>query len=805
MSPKAVKKFRGLAIGAGIVLVAALAGGGWLYSRLRASLPPLDGAERLPGLTAVVTVERDALGVPTIRASTREDVARALGCLHAEDRFFQMDLLRRRGAGELAEIFGPAAVQADRAARRDGFRAIARAAVERMSESERAVIGAYAEGVNAGLAGLGAKPFEYYVLRTDPQPWRAEDCVLVEYAMVLTLQGSVGRYERSLGTLRNVYGNSAVDFFAPLMTPEDAAIDGTVGVEAPIPGPDVIDLRKTAGPAAPMDTTRSGAQKLAFNSRDFPGSNSYAVSGDRTATGAGLLANDMHLGLSVPNIWYRASLAWAGHTVTGVSLPGLPAIVAGSNGAIAWGFTVAGTDVSDLIVLSGPTPDSYWVPSASGGDLKEIEQRHETIRVKGAQPVDAEYDWTIWGPVVGPDSEGHPLALRWVDGDPGGIDLTLAELEDAQSVDAAVAVAHRAGLPPQNFLVADSAGHIAWTVAGRVPKRIGYDGRFPTTWVYGDRRWDGFVPPEEIPTVKDPAGSVLWTANNRVVGGTALKILGDGSYDRPPRAAQARDDLRALVLRKGPVAPRDLLAVQLDDRALFLAPWQKLLVETLTPAAVAGNASRGELLAVAGKWEGRASVDSANYELVVSFRDRVGHRILDPIFAPCLAADPGFAWGEFHGEDAVWTLLRVRPVHLLAPRYRDWSAMLLAAADDVVAEAKRSGVSLRDATWGRYNTLRMVHPFGAILPGWWTRWLNMPSEELAGDRDMPRVQGPAFGASERFSVSPGHESEGIFEMPGGQSGHPLSRFYRAGHEAWVRGEPAPFLPGPAVHTLVLRP
>ena len=359
MSPRVVKRVRLLAAGAGILLVAALLGAGWFYTRLRASLPPLDGTRRVPGLAAAVTIDRDALGVPTIHATTREDIARALGYLHGQDRFFQMDLLRRRGAGELAEILGPAAVPADRAARRFGFRALAEGVIARMSDPERAVVNAYADGVNAGLAGLRAKPFEYYVMRVDPRPWKPEDCVLVEFAMVLNLalENSTGRYDSSLGTLRNVYGDAAVDFFAPVMTPEDAAVDGTVGVAAPIPGPKVIDLRNEAAPAPRAETTLSGTLDPSADSREFPGSNSYAVAGGRTAIGAGLLANDMHLGLSVPNIWYRASLVWESHEVTGVSLPGIPGIVAGSNGHIAWGFTVAGTDVSDVIVLANSGPD----------------------------------------------------------------------------------------------------------------------------------------------------------------------------------------------------------------------------------------------------------------------------------------------------------------------------------------------------------------------------------------------------------------------------------------------------------------
>jgi penicillin amidase len=329
---------------------------------------------------------------------------------------------------------------------------------------------------------------------------------------------------------------------------------------------------------------------------------------------------------------------------------------------------------------------------------------------------------------------------------------------------------------------------------------VGYDGRLPVPWTYGDRRWDGFVPAGEVPVVIPSAGGRIWSANQRHVGGAALAKLGDSGYARPSRAAQIRDDLAALER----ATPRDLLAVQLDDRALFLAPWHQLLLDTLTPAATAAKKNRAPLRASAEKWEGRAQVGSVSYHLVREFRTAVHARVFRPIFASCLEAFPEFRWRSLQLEGAAWALLRERPAHLLSPEFSTWDDLLVAAADDVIQAIEKQGVTLAQASWGRRNTARIRHPFSASFP-WLGTWLDLPADPLPGDNDMPRVQSPTSGASERFVVSPGHEAEGIFHMPGGQSGHPLSPYFRAGHAAWVRGEPTPFLPGKPEHTIVLRP
>ncbi len=749
-----------------------------------------------------MTVTRDVLGVPVVRGASRLDVARATGYLHAQDRFFQMDLLRRRAAGELAELLGPAALAWDRAARVHGFRALARRSLAQADPADQALVAAYAAGVNAGLAALRAAPFDYLVLHTRPQPWRPEDCSLIGFALTLDLEDDRGSYLRSLAAARDQLGGRVLAFFAPLLTSADAALDGSSAPLPPIPSPADLDLRRPADADAPT-VARVGPKPGPVTEPAFPGSNGFAVSGAHAAGGAGLLASDMHLRLGVPNVWYRAALEWPGGHVTGVTVPGVPFVIAGSNGRIAWGFTDSYAATGDLVVVApGPDPAEYHGP---GGRLLPFEVRRDLIAVRGGSPVPIESRWTVWGPIVADGAKGTFLAYRWVAHDPAAANLTLGRMENAATVGAAFAVAHQAGMPAQNLIVADAAGSIGWTIAGRLPRRVGYDGRTPVSYLFGDRSWAGLLPPDEVPAIVDPPGGRIWTANNRIVGGTALAKLGDGGYARGARAAQIRDDLGALLARGHRAEPRDLLAIQLDDRALFLDRWQALLLETLSPAALAGHPARAQLRSLAAQWEGRAGIDSVSYGIVRDFRTAAAARTLQPIFAPCVDADPDFQWTLFHYEDALWAVLHAQPAHLLAPPYASWSDLLLAAADEAAAQLAHAPGAPARATWGRRNRAHIVHPLALALPAWLTGWLNLPAEPLPGDVDMPRVQAPSFGASERFVVAPGRESEGLFHMPGGQSGHPLSPFYRAGHEAWVRGEPTPFLPGAAAHTLILAP
>ena len=808
MSPSAARRLRIAAVFLGVGLLGVGAAGAWLASRVRASLPRLDGEARLPGSGAPVTVERDALGVPSVRGASRADVARALGWLHAQDRFFQMDVLRRAGAGELAALFGQRALPRDRAARMHGFRVLAGKVVASLPAAQRAVLEAYVAGVNAGLADLGAKPFEYFLLRSDPVPWRAEDSVLTGYAMMLDLQDSTGNHERSLMTLRDVYGVDSLGFFAPVAAPDDAALDGTAAPLPSVPGPKVINLRAARTGALPGAPRDDALAELAFpfaprDPDSIPGSNALALAGAYTAGGGALLANDMHLGHSVPNIWYRVSLDTGGRRATGVTLPGRPEIVAGSNGDVAWGVTVANADTTDLVVVETVSASKRFYRAPGRDDYVPIELRKETIEVKGGDPVTVEYEWTIWGPVVGRNERDRPLALRWTAHDLGAADFALLDMATVRSTEEAIALVHLAGVTPLNCVIADRAGEVAWTVAGRLPRRSGYDGRLPVTWTFGDRKWDGHLAPAQIPVVRGAASALpgrIWSGNQRQVGGEGLARLGEGGYAPAARARQLRDGLATLSR----ATPADLLKVQLDDRALFLGEWRDLLLAALDPEALEGSARRAELRRLVEKWEGRAEPGSVSYRLVAEFRQAVRTRVFTPIFAACVETTPGFSSRRFNLEPALRALLRGKPMHLLDSKYARWEDLLLAAVDDVIADAGKSGRPLASASWGERNRLRMRHPLGAAVP-LLGRWLDFPEVPLAGDNDMPRAQTSGHGASQRLVVAPGREAEGIFHMPGGQSAHPLSPFFRAGHEIWVRGEAAPLLPGPAAHRLTFRP
>lgn len=811
MTSPLVKRLQLLLSVVSLLVVAALSAAGWFYWHMRGSLAQLDGATALAGLSAPVKIERDALGVPRLTAATRDDAVRTLGFLHAQERFFQMDLLRRRSAGELAELFGPAAANYDERARRHDFRRVATQAIAGLRPDQRARLTAYVAGVNAGLAALRSPPWEYTVLRVAPRAWTAEDSLLCFYAMWLDLQDDEGRTDLRRAALRNAFGAGGLAFFAPRGTSADAALDGST-----FPAPELPPLRlKAPEEKTTTAATRPASPALWFDDPQFVvGSNSFAVDGAHSASGVALLANDMHLGFNVPNVWYRAELAWtdtAGttHRVVGVTLPGGPGIIVGSNGQVAWGFTNSGIDTTDVVLVETYADIQYRSPAG----WRDLGEREEIIKVKGQPDRKITVRTTEWGPLIGPADEGRYYALRWSAHSPEATNLDLLDLETATSVEDALTIGHRAGMPNQNLLAADRAGRIAWTLTGRIPRRVGFDGRLPVAWGYGDRKWDGWLRPDEIPvvstaplatpTVTTLKDGVLWTANNRLIGGDAYAKIGDGHYDNGYRAAAIRDDLLELVARKK-ADPADLLAVQLDDRARSLDRWQKLLLDTLTDDAVAQKKARRELRDLARAWNGHAAIDSAGYRLIRQFRDRVSERTLAPFREKPAGLYERFRWSALT-EDAVWRLITERPVRLLNPDHATWDSLLLSAADDVLADADKAGVTLANYTWGARNRLHMAHPFARFLPGWLAPVLSMPAEPLPGDSQLPRVQTPDHGASQRLVVEPGREDHAIFQMPGGQSGHPLSPYFRAGHDDWAKGRPAPLLPGPAKHTFTLTP
>jgi penicillin amidase len=796
MSVRRARTARALLLSVGVLAAAGVAGGLGVRHRLTENLPRTDGRLAVAGLAAPVAVERDAHGIPTIRGANRRDVAFATGFVHAQDRYFQMDLLRRRAAGELAALFGPAALDADRSLRPHLFREQARRVLAASPPEIRAVLGAYTAGVNAGLAALDAPPFEYMVLREDPEAWRAEDSVLVLYTLFTQLEDVNGTTEAAVSLMRETLPEEMFRFLNPPPATEwEAPVAGVVEGALEVPGPKVVDLR-AARPSPPAPLPRAGeGRKLG----KVGGSNSWAVAGPWTANGGALLANELHLSLAVPNVWYRAVLAWPGVRLVGATVPGIPALVVGSNGQVAWGVTNSVLDTSDLVTLEVDPrdPGRYRTPQG----WRRFERRTEILQVRGENSQKMAVDRTVWGPVVETDANGRRRAVRAVVDAPGAVDFSILRLEMVSSVEAALDVARASGIPALNFVAVDRAGQIGWTIAGRVPRRIGFDGETAGSWADGSRQWQGLVPPADVPRLIAPPAGRLWTANNLVLAGDAGAPLGRGNFVLGARARQIRDGLLALPR----ATPDDMRRLQLDDRALFLRRWQALLLQVLTPEAVAADPRRGTMRDLASRWGERAAVDSVGYRLVRAFRQLAARAVFRPLLAPCRAADPEFDYLDTVNqyEAPLWELLTRRPAHLLDPQYKSWDELLLASADRVIELLAAEG-PLAERTWGELNTAAIEHPLSGALPVVGRR-LSLPPRPLPGDDDMPRVQSPDYGATLRLVVSPGREAEGYFQMPGGESGNPVSEHYADQYDAWATGAAVPLLPGKAVAVLELVP
>lgn len=266
-------------------------------------------------------------------------------------------------------------------------------------------------------------------------------------------------------------------------------------------------------------------------------------------------------------------------------------------------------------------------------------------------------------------------------------------------------------------------------------------------------------------------------------------------YASGARAQQIRDDLRA----RTHFTPRDMLAIQLDDRAVFLRRWHNLLSRL-----AATDDTLAALRQPLAQWRGRAATDSVGYRIVRAFHERVADAVFAPFTARVRARFADFRWPR-RSETALWRMISEQPGNLLDARYASWQAMLTGCARQVLDELAARPGGLAAQTWGRRNTAAIEYPLARALPAWLGRWLNMPRDPLPGDTDMPRVQRPAFGASERFGIMPGDEAHSYLHMPGGQSDNPLSPFYGAGHEAWVEGRATPLRPGPITHRLTLQP
>jgi penicillin amidase len=747
---------------------------------LTASLPKQNGNISLPGLGAAVTVDSDSLGIPSITAESREDSFRTLGFLHARDRLFQMELMRRKSVGRLAELFGSSAVKLDRKQRSYQMAKTANIIVNDLPTDQRRVLDAYVQGINSYIQQTSVLPPEFLALRQRPEPWQATDSMLVILGMFQTLNGQ--EYdERMVSVMQQVLPTELVTFLTP---DTDLYANVLVGGNTPHRFSQAVPVQSLAALPDAMQLSSSDGVDA---DNVVAGSNNWVVAGSKTADGRAIVANDMHLGLGVPNVWYRADLRYQNRHLFGVSLPGAPAIVVGANDDVAWGFTNATADLLDFIKLeiNPEQPNLYRTPQG----WQAFEQHDETIHVKGAADIQITLQNSIWGPVSDQTLLSSPVAVKWIALERHAVDLGLINMDNVQSTQQAMSVMNQTGGPPQNVVIADKQGHIGWTLMGRFPKRRGFDGLISQSWANGAVAWQGFITPEQLPRLLDPPEGFIVTANNRTLGSEYPHVLGH-NWALGYRAFRIAE-----LLREGQkLSEQDLFMMQMDTRSEVLDFYQQLGLEALNNHADK-DAALQDIQNMLQAWDGHMRTNSIGAAFLNEFRQQLAVEVFAKVVAACRRQDADFhyAWREM--ETPLRQLLSERPQGVLNIRYRDdWQSMILDTLRKTSHQLQQQfpDTALTQLSWGKTHPVAVQHPISKALPVL-SSLLDMPRFESDGCASIcVKVTDIAHGASERLVVSPAHPENGIFHMPGGQSGHPLSAHYRDQQSFWQNGIAAAF-------------
>lgn len=645
---------------AGIVVLALIAVGFVAFTAQR-SFPQLSGEAKVPGLDAEVTVQRDVLGIPTITADSSHDLFFAQGYVHAQDRFWEMDFRRHVTSGRVSELFGESQLATDKFLRTLGWHATAEREVEALDATERAYYDAYADGVNAYLAdhqGADAS-FEYAVLGLqnpgyEIEPWTPADSVAWLKAMAWDLRSNIeSETERAViaptateAQIDELYPGYPFDR-NPIIVPKISAVPA-VGTAPDLPAEGAAEAEgegegeggDAAGaqdaPTAAIEWTEvqgviAAVGELVGDAGEGIGSNSWVVSGSVTDTGMPLLANDPHLGASLPSVWHQIQLKCATVTeecpfdVAGFGFSGLPGVVIGHNARIAWGFTNLTTDVTDLY-LEKIEGDSYWYDGA----LVPLETRTETFKVAGGDDVDLEVRSTVNGPIVsgltddftaiaddpytGTDGTvvaptGAPagedaVSLRWTALQPGTTASAIFALNTANDFDDFRGAAALFDVPAQNLIYADVDGNIGYQTPGKLPIRGAGDGSMPQPGWDSTYAWQGYIPFEELPVSYNPTEGYIVTANNAIVGQDYAHFL-TTDWDYGWRAARI-DELIQRAIAKGPVSADDLNAIQADDYSFIGMRLTAAYADITT-----GDDDTDAALELLQQWDAQNSADSA--------------------------------------------------------------------------------------------------------------------------------------------------------------------------------------------------
>lgn len=785
-----------------VIVLAAAAVVAWFYFSARAALPVVEGKLTLAGLHAPVTVTRDTHGVPTIEAAAADDLFFAQGFVTAQDRFFQMELLRRFAGGTLAEVLGPAVVDYDREARILGMRQAAERAAHNLSGDTLAAANSYTAGINAYLASSQHHlPMEFTVLGYSPQRWTNTDTYLIFAFMVKDLNHE----ERPSAMLREkILARLGPDLTADLFVNRSshdqvpsqsatwvdpnaqAAKDAADGDDEDGPEESGVDTKKiglhrAAGPAAPNSTDHN-----LYRDPLRAGSNDWVVSGAHTTTGKPLLCNDMHLRHQMPGIWYEAHLRTTDGKldVAGVTLPGTPGVVVGHNQSIAWGFTNVGPTVGDYYIETFNASGDYQTPDG----WKHPDTRDELVRVKGAPDQHITVRVTRHGPIVTEllPGETRPIALRWTIYEPDALHNALLDLDRAQNWQEFTHALAGWDAPGQNVVYADVDGHIGYHATGRIPIRATGDGGLPVSGADNAHEWTGWVPFDQLPTVYDPPSGIIATANGRIVP-DHYKFSLSKEWGAPWRTARIYQ-----VLESGQkFGPAEMLTLQTDVYSAFDDAMGHRLVQAaeaapkLTPRALAA-------VALLRDWDGRMSADSAAPTIEYKARTEAMRLLLEPRLGAAangkVSKDGSLSWKSYLWEmSSVWqeSVLTSRPARWLPSTYKSYDDLLVAALEAAIAQSD-APQDLASWHWGAFHSVDVEHPIFQHIP--LLAAMSAPGKhDQSGSGLTVKAVGSDFGPSERYTADTSNWDHSTLNITTGQSGQLFSDHYLDMWPLWYEG------------------
>ena len=792
----------------------------YAYHAAEQALPQLDGRLQIAGVSAPVTVTRDSHGVPTIEASTLEDVFFAQGFVTAQDRLWQMDVMRRYASGELSEILGEETLKLDREQRILGLRAVAKKSLAMVDARDQNFFSAYARGVNAYIEQHADRlPVEFRILRYRPKPWTPEDSLVIGNQMVKDLNyhyfyDGLAR-ERILAKLgpeltADLYVNRSWHDRPPTVMREDLTQpDNTSGdSDDDDDEDDSQDNSVTRNPALVNDeAARAAVSEVLALDAPVNGSNDWVVSGAHTTTGKPLLSDDMHLGHQMPNLWYEAHLRAGNLDVGGVTLPGFPYVIVGHNQRIAWGFTNVGPTVTDVYIENFNAQGEYQTPSG----WAQPERRPEIIHVKGKPDVTLDVKITRHGPIITElvPGETRSLALRWTLYD--GLRMPFFDVDTAQNWQDFLNAFSMLDAPGQNVVYADVDGNIGYHATGKVPIRAAGDGSLPENGWDDAHEWVSYIPFDKLPNIYNPPSGVIATANGRITPDNYPYSI-SMEWEAPWRTARIYH-----VLESGrQFSPADMLALQNDiqsEPGLFVAERLVYAVDHASkPSARVKQAA--DLMR---NWDGRMSASSAAPTITENSIYQLQRLLLEPKLGSAPTGETSEDDGSLNWKTYQWEMRSVWLENVLLHRPKRWLPEKYSNYDEFLAAAVQAAVTSTDAPkdlsswrWGKFNAVDIHHPVFHDIPIL-NRWSAPGIKEQSGSRYTVKAVTRYHGPSERFTANLADLDHSTLNLVTGQAGNFLSPYYMDQWQAWYRGTTftLPFSPmaiaRSKAHQLVLEP